>query len=172
MDGDIDFSEFVNYCLENEKKLHILFKDIDLNADGKIDSSELVHAFERAGIEVDNQEVLKLVNRIKEKNNIKDGEAVELDFAEFRDYLLLHPTDSLHDLMRSWRHGTVWHFDNLNSSGLTYIFFFSLWTWAKMALCRWTLVRMRLEQECGGVIYLLVVLQEQCREQLPLLWIV
>lgn len=107
LDGDIDFAEFVNYCLENERKLHILFKDIDINDDGVIDESELVAAFERAGVEVDQQEVLKLVTRIKEKNNIKDGEAVELDFNEFRDYLLLHPTDSLHDLMKSWRHGTV-----------------------------------------------------------------
>ncbi len=86
----------------------MLFKDIDLNDDGKIDESELVHAFERAGVEVDQAEVLKLVHRIKEKNDLlKNGEALELNFEEFRDYLLLHPTDSLQDLMKSWRHGTV-----------------------------------------------------------------
>jgi len=110
LDGDIDFAEFVSYCLENEKKLHILFKDIDLNDDGKIDAEELVLAFERAGIEVDDQEVLKLVHRMKnnDSQNLKGvGNALELDFEEFRDYLFLHPTDSLSNLMRSWRHGTV-----------------------------------------------------------------
>lgn len=112
LDGDIDFAEFVSYCLENEKQLHIIFKDIDVNDDGKIDANELVLAFERAGIKVDQQEALRLVKRIKtnpKNRNSKnaDNTTLELDYNEFRDYLLLHPTDSLQDLMRSWRFGTV-----------------------------------------------------------------
>lgn len=112
LDGDIDFAEFVTYCLENEKQLRIIFKDIDVNADGKIDTHELVLAFERAGIKVDQQEALKLVKRIKTDSKNRhsrsvDNTTLELDYNEFRDYLLLHPTDSLQDLMRSWRFGTV-----------------------------------------------------------------
>nr|XP_046918052.1 calcium-binding mitochondrial carrier protein SCaMC-3-like [Dermatophagoides farinae] len=104
LDGDIDFAEFVSYCLENEKQLHVIFKDIDINSDGKIDSHELVVAFKRAGIKVDEQEAIRLVRRIKADSN--NPNKFELNFSEFRDYLLLHPTDSLNDLMRSWRFGT------------------------------------------------------------------
>lgn len=102
LDGDIDFAEFVTYCLENEKQLRIIFNDIDINDDDKIDTDELITAFQRIGVKVDKQEVLKLVKRINPEND-----ELELNFEEFRDYLLLHPTDSLHDLMKSWRHGTV-----------------------------------------------------------------
>nr|XP_027205164.1 calcium-binding mitochondrial carrier protein SCaMC-1-like [Dermatophagoides pteronyssinus] len=104
LDGDIDFAEFVSYCLENEKQLHVIFKDIDINSDGKLDAHELVLAFKRAGITVDEQEAVRLVRRIKADSS--NPNKFELNFSEFRDYLLLHPTDSLHDLMRSWRFGT------------------------------------------------------------------
>lgn len=67
-------------------------------------------AFKRAGIIVDEQEAVRLVRRIKADSN--NPNKFELNFSEFRDYLLLHPTDSLHDLMRSWRFGTVCFFLN------------------------------------------------------------
>lgn len=102
-DGDIDFAEFVHYCLENEKQLRIIFKDIDVNEDGKLDTTEVINAFKRLGIAVDEQEVIKLVKRIKKEDTL------EINFDEWRDYLLLHPTSSLHDLMKSWRHATVRH---------------------------------------------------------------
>lgn len=34
-DKSIDFKEFVHYVLEHEKKLAIVFKNFDKNADGK-----------------------------------------------------------------------------------------------------------------------------------------
>lgn len=33
-DGLMDFSEFVKYCQEHEKKLWLVFNDLDLNKDG------------------------------------------------------------------------------------------------------------------------------------------
>lgn len=119
MDGDIDFGEFVSYCLENEKQLRIIFNDIDINDDEKIDTNELISAFQRIGVNVDEQEVLRLVKRIKTETET----SAELNFEEFRDYLLLHPTDSLHDLMKSWRRGTV---------GFNYFCFFS---WIIFSVC-------------------------------------
>lgn len=108
MDGGIDFAEFVSYCLENEKQLHVIFKNIDLNADGKIDASELVYAFKQVGLQVSEAEALHLVRKIKRYDNKHQSvEQIELDFEEFRDYLLLHPTSTFDDLLRSWRHGTV-----------------------------------------------------------------
>ncbi len=74
-----------------------------MNEDGKLSTSEVRNAFKKLGITVDEQEVIKLVKRMK-----KDG-ALEINFDEWRDYLLLHPTNSLKDLMTSWRHATVRH---------------------------------------------------------------
>ena len=33
-DGLMDFSEFVSYCAEHEKKLWLVFNDLDINKDG------------------------------------------------------------------------------------------------------------------------------------------
>ena len=34
-DGKIDFKEFLNYCVEHEKKLRLVFQAMDTNKDGK-----------------------------------------------------------------------------------------------------------------------------------------
>ena len=33
-DGEIDFKEFLNYCVEHEKKLRLVFQAMDTNKDG------------------------------------------------------------------------------------------------------------------------------------------
>lgn len=33
-DGQIDYREFLNYCVEHEKKLRIVFQAMDTNQDG------------------------------------------------------------------------------------------------------------------------------------------
>ena len=33
-DGQIDYKEFLNYCMEHEKKLRIVFQAMDTNKDG------------------------------------------------------------------------------------------------------------------------------------------
>ena len=66
-----------------------------------IDIHEVIGAFKKLGINVDNKEAENLVKNIK-----KEG-TLEINFDEWRDYLILHPTSSLSDLMHSWRHATV-----------------------------------------------------------------
>ena len=34
-DGEIDFKEFLNYCVEHEKKLRLVFQAMDTNRDGR-----------------------------------------------------------------------------------------------------------------------------------------
>ena len=36
----------------------------------------------------------------------KDG-TLEVNFGEWRDYLLFHPSSELHDIIQYWRHSTV-----------------------------------------------------------------
>lgn len=35
-DGEIDFREFLNYCVEHEKKLRLVFQAMDTNKDGTL----------------------------------------------------------------------------------------------------------------------------------------
>lgn len=71
-----------------------------MNEDGMIDAVEVMQAFNKLGVDMTDQEAVRLVKRIKGDNNH------EINFDEWRDYLILHPTSSLSDLMRSWRHAT------------------------------------------------------------------
>lgn len=96
--GDIDFAEFVHYCVEHEKQLKIIFKDLDVNKDGVLDASEVIAAFSKLGVHLDKQEANKLLKRMK-----KSGSA-EVNFEEWRDYLLLNPANNFVDLMKFWRH--------------------------------------------------------------------
>ena len=96
--GDIDFAEFVHYCVEHEKQLKIIFKDLDVNKDGVLDANEVIAAFNKLGVHLDKQEANKLLKRMK-----KSGSA-EVNFEEWRDYLLLNPANNFVDLMKFWRY--------------------------------------------------------------------
>lgn len=153
LDGGIDFAEFVSYCLENEKQLHVIFKNIDLNADGKIDASELVYAFKQVGLQMSEAEALHLVRKIKRYDTKHQSiEQIELDFEEFRDYLLLHPTNTFDDLLQSWRHGTVGSIVFFQNFKLSCYFSASLSILVWKALCPWSLPKKNSSQVFGGVI--------------------
>lgn len=94
----MDFSEFINYCLEREKRLQVLFHDIDVNNDGLLDEPEIIDAFKRLGISIDTEEANKLIKKIKD-----DG-TVSITFEEWRDYLMLHPANTIVELMNFWKH--------------------------------------------------------------------
>ena len=61
--GDLDLNEFLNYLLEHEKKLKIVFSTLDENQDGKICSAEVISAFKRLGIAITEQEAKNLMQR-------------------------------------------------------------------------------------------------------------
>lgn len=100
-DGQVDFAEFVQYVGEHEKKLRLFFRNIDTNQDGAIDVSEIIHSFQNLGVHVDQEEAEKLLQRMD-----KDG-TLKIDWDEWREYLLLHPSQSIHDIIAYWRHSTV-----------------------------------------------------------------
>lgn len=98
--GYVDFAEFMSYILEHEKNLHLVFRTLDENKDGRIDVNELIGAFKKLGIGIDRKEAENLLRRMD-----KDG-TLEIDFDEWRDYLLFHPSTELHDIIQYWRHAT------------------------------------------------------------------
>ncbi|KAI1289134.1 Calcium-binding mitochondrial carrier protein SCaMC-2 [Halotydeus destructor] len=102
--GDVNFSEFIEYCLEHEKRLQVIFKDIDVNQDGKLDDVEIMDAFKKLGIAIDKDEANKLIQKMN-----KDG-TLSITFEEWRDYLILYPAEEIRDLMRFWKHSFVLDF--------------------------------------------------------------
>uniref|UniRef100_T1JKC1 EF-hand domain-containing protein n=1 Tax=Strigamia maritima TaxID=126957 RepID=T1JKC1_STRMM len=99
--GSMDVADFMNYMKEHERKLLLVFKKLDINKDGRLDISEIVKAFKKLGIALDNVEAKQILKRMD-----RDG-TLEIDFDEWRDYLLFHSSTDLHDIMKSWRHATV-----------------------------------------------------------------
>lgn len=106
--GNVDFAEFIHYCVEREKSLQVLFRDIDINKDGRLDEVEIINAFSELGISIDTTEAKKLIKKIK-----KDG-TVSITFEEWRDYLMLHPADQITELMNFWKHSVSKLYDALH----------------------------------------------------------
>lgn len=98
--GDISLAEFILYVKEHEKQLRLGFSHIDKNRDGKIDLEELIRAFKELGVEIDRNEAKKLLQRMDQ-----DG-SLEINFNEWRDYLLYAPASDIHELIYYWRHST------------------------------------------------------------------
>lgn len=99
--GDVGLAEFIHYVREHEKNLRLQFTHLDKNKDGKVDLDELILAFKELGVEIDNQEAAKLLKRMD-----KDG-SLNIDYDEWRDFLLLAPSSDLHELVKYWRHSTT-----------------------------------------------------------------
>ena len=81
-DGHIDFSEFVQYVMEHERRLQISFEELDRNKDGRlkeiyssflglkmnifsgvIDAREIVEAFKEIGIDMDIEEATFILQK-------------------------------------------------------------------------------------------------------------
>ncbi|XP_071488756.1 calcium-binding mitochondrial carrier protein SCaMC-2-like [Diadema antillarum] len=99
-DGHLDFAEFVQYVIEHEKQLRLVFKKIDHNQDGALDVHEILLSLKKLGVNVSKDEADKLL-----KSMDKDG-TLKVDWNEWRNYLLLHPSSDLRDIYAYWRHAT------------------------------------------------------------------
>ncbi|XP_063966605.1 mitochondrial adenyl nucleotide antiporter SLC25A24-B-like isoform X1 [Lytechinus pictus] len=133
-DGLLDFSEFVRYVTEHEKQLHLVFKSVDHNQDGAIDVDEILLSLKKLGVSVSKEEADKLLKRFKGCKGCRDhipnhdprhGElecvcymdkdgTLKVDWNEWRNYLLLHPSSDLRDIYAYWRHATHSYYINLN----------------------------------------------------------
>nr|SVE73982.1 EOG090X0MQF [Daphnia atkinsoni] len=98
--GDVSLAEFIYYVREHEKKLQLLFTNLDTDKDGRIKVNELITAFRDLGVAISLQEAAQLLKRID-----KDG-SLDIGFNEWRDFLLFHPTADLSEIINYWRHST------------------------------------------------------------------
>eukprot|EP00118_Oscarella_pearsei_P005354 m.24552 g.24552 ORF g.24552 m.24552 type:complete len:471 (+) comp28641_c0_seq1:51-1463(+) len=100
-DGQLDFPEFSRYLSAHEKKLDLVFKDIDTNKDGILDKTEIKNALKKLGLQVRDAEVDKWV-----KHMDKDG-TLTISWDEWREYHLLKPADNVRDMFKNWRHAAA-----------------------------------------------------------------
>ncbi|RDX80834.1 Calcium-binding mitochondrial carrier protein SCaMC-1, partial [Mucuna pruriens] len=87
-DGRVDFDEFRSYMDGKELELYRIFEAIDVEHSGSILPEELFHALVRAGIQIDDEELARFVERVD-----KDHNGV-ITFGEWRDFLLLYPHEA------------------------------------------------------------------------------
>jgi solute carrier family 25 phosphate transporter 23/24/25/41 len=63
--GDITLEEFLDYAKKHEKKLKLIFREIDKNNDGKIDVGEVVRMLKsELGVQVDVEGVREVMGRL------------------------------------------------------------------------------------------------------------
>ncbi|XP_040215829.1 calcium-binding mitochondrial carrier protein SCaMC-1 [Rana temporaria] len=100
-DGTLDFTEFMKYLEEHEKKMKIAFTSLDKNSDGKIEASEILNSLKTLGINISADHAEKIL-----KSMDADG-TLTVDWNEWRDHFLFNPADNIDEIVRYWKHSTV-----------------------------------------------------------------
>ena len=59
----MSLAEFIYYVSEHEKKLLLLFSNLDTDMDGRIKVNELITAFRDLGVAISRQEAAQLLKR-------------------------------------------------------------------------------------------------------------
>lgn len=93
----LDFRDFVEYVTETDRKMQILFQDLDLDKNGIIDREEIKRGFENLGIFLSDAQTDKLLENIDRNNSL------QIDWKEWRDFFRFAPHDRIEEALRYWR---------------------------------------------------------------------
>lgn len=96
----LDFRDFVSYISQKDKKIEIVFGDLDFDKNGIIDSNEIKRAFEKLNIILSEDDVAKLINHIDTNKSLR------IDWDEWRDFFRFAPNNHLEEMLRHWRTDT------------------------------------------------------------------
>lgn len=94
---NFDFRDFVDYVTATDKKMEIIFKDLDFDKNGIIDKDEVRRGFENLGIILNEQQIDQLLKHL-DKNN-----SLQIDWKEWRDFFRFAPHDKIEEALRYWR---------------------------------------------------------------------
>ena len=94
---DFDFRDFVDYVSQTDKKIELIFKDLDADKNGIIDKNEIKRAFENLGVVLDDRQVEMLMKHL-DKNK-----SLQIDWKEWRDFFRFAPHDKMEEMLRHWR---------------------------------------------------------------------
>lgn len=95
--GTLDFRDFVNYISQTDKKIELVFCDLDFDKSGSIDSNEIKQAFSKLNIVLTDQDVEKLIGHIDTNKSLR------IDWAEWRDFFRFAPHNEFEKMLRHWR---------------------------------------------------------------------
>ncbi|CAM8898560.1 unnamed protein product [Rhodiola kirilowii] len=96
-DGQVDYEEFRQYMDDKELELYSIFQGIDVEHNGSISPEELLDALNRAGVEIDDNELAHFVDRVDKDNN------GVITFEEWRDFLFLYPHEAtIENIYQHW----------------------------------------------------------------------
>ncbi|CAB3398292.1 unnamed protein product [Caenorhabditis bovis] len=100
-DEKVGFADFANYFLATEQRLAEMFADIDKNREGFIDSEKVRDYCTDLGVPLDGQKAKSIIGKMDQTGSSS------VDLKEFRDFMILYPSSSLHDIVDFWRHNLV-----------------------------------------------------------------
>ncbi|MFH4975065.1 hypothetical protein AB6A40_001774 [Gnathostoma spinigerum] len=114
----VNFTEFANYVTEHEKKLEIVFQDLDRNNDGYIDVDEIKTYCDDLGIPISDEKAQNIVDRmhtsaVEKQKKPENSERMDqtgsaaIDLSEFQQFMLFYPSTDPKDIARFWKHHLV-----------------------------------------------------------------
>ncbi|OAF67894.1 Mitochondrial thiamine pyrophosphate carrier 1 [Intoshia linei] len=100
-DNYMNFSQFIKFIIDREKKLKINFKRMDINNDGKIDLDEIMFMFKQLGFTITKIEANAMLKRMDSDNSLT------IEWNEWRDFLNLQCHTDLNNIALFWRHDAM-----------------------------------------------------------------
>ncbi|CAF3462704.1 unnamed protein product [Rotaria sp. Silwood1] len=99
----LTFQQFADYVLKQEKKLSLVFRNVDAAHQGKFDAEDLVFYFKKLGITIDLAEAKKLIEKMDQDHSL------QISFDEWRSFFMVNPailesiTNDPRAMLRYWR---------------------------------------------------------------------
>ncbi|KAK6113137.1 Mitochondrial carrier family protein [Brugia pahangi] len=100
-DDIITFAEFVQYAVEHEKKLEIIFRDLDKNNTGYVGVQEIKKYCENLGLPITEAKAQGIVDWMARTNS------ASVNFSEFKDFMLFYPRSKPEEVAKFWKHDLV-----------------------------------------------------------------
>jgi solute carrier family 25 phosphate transporter 23/24/25/41 len=102
-DSQIDFPEFLRYVSEHQRQLKLVFEQLDVNSDGRIDELEVQAGLANLGVIISTAEAKDLLTKVKASG---EPGCYTINWNEWRNFHLFHPSTDLAEIIQYWRHGS------------------------------------------------------------------
>jgi solute carrier family 25 phosphate transporter 23/24/25/41 len=100
-DGSVSYSEFHSYVINKHKQLYQLFREFDVNDDGKVDAYEIRAMLEKLKLTYDESDVKRLMKRMdKDQNGY-------IEYDEWIQLLTMIPSVTMEILLDYWREAAI-----------------------------------------------------------------
>ncbi|KAG9273712.1 calcium-binding mitochondrial carrier protein SCaMC-1-B-like [Astyanax mexicanus] len=100
-DGRLNYEEFLNYIMDQEKKWKIDFQNLDKNNRGVIDQEDIVNVFKELGVVISKQSAKRIIQMMDEDSSMT------VDWGEFLQHVIINPAENIRELISSWKHTLV-----------------------------------------------------------------